>query len=71
VNHEVITPAEVAVLNAARRTLQVIASRNHGTTAHGTANVAEHAVFSVLNHCNSYLAADLSHVDLHMTEKLA
>jgi hypothetical protein len=71
VNHKVITPAEVAVLNAARRTLQVIAERNHGTTAHGTANVAENAVFSVLNHCNSYLAADLSYVDLHMTEKSA
>jgi hypothetical protein len=71
VNEAVITPTEVAVLNAARLALDTIAARNHGTTAHGTAIVAEHAVFSVLNHCNSYLAADLSYVELHGVEKSA
>jgi hypothetical protein len=65
VNTDVITPAEVAVLQDARRTLEAIRSRNHGTVVQGSAHIAEHAVFSVLNHCNAYLDADLTHEELH------
>jgi hypothetical protein len=65
VNADIITPAEVAVLQGARLTLEAIRSRNHGTVVQGTADVAEHAVFSVLNHCNSYLDADLTYEELH------
>jgi hypothetical protein len=65
VNTDVITPDEVFVLNAARCALEAIRSRNHGTAVQGTASVAEHAVFSVLNHCNAFLDANLTYADLH------
>ena len=70
---QAVTPHEVAILNEARRILNVIAdrARNGGdTTNRGivyyAADRAESSVFQLLNVASSYGGAHLTAAQLHM-----